>query len=249
MPRSARKKSSTGINHIILRGINRQDIFCDEEDNEKFIQTLSDSKKTGGFKILGYCLMGNHVHLLMEEDSEGLEIIFRRIGARYVYWYNWKYQRIGHLFQDRFKSEPVENDEYLMTALRYIHRNPIKAGLCVKPEDYYWSSYIDYIGLRRGGATDIDFIMNITGKDELVRYTNQIGEDIVLEIEDHLIRKTDPELVTLIGERYDIQPMMIQNEPKHKREYLLKEILKIEGVSTRQLARITGVSASVIWKL
>lgn len=85
--------------------------------------------------------MGNHVHLLLREGKEPLSQIFKRLGVRYVYWYNWKYKRTGHLFQDRFKSEPVEDDTYFLAVLRYIYQNPVKAGLCEKPEEYQWSSY------------------------------------------------------------------------------------------------------------
>ena len=109
MPRTARKKSSTGIYHVMLRGINRQSIFEDDEDNEKFLQTIKDCKDVSEFELYGYCLMGNHVHLLLKEGKESLELVFKRIGARYVFWYNWKYRRCGHLFQDRFKSEAVES--------------------------------------------------------------------------------------------------------------------------------------------
>jgi putative transposase len=247
MPRTARRKSATGIYHIILRGINRQTIFSDDEDNEKFLQKLTACKKTSGFKLLGYCLMGNHVHLLIQEEKEGLELIFRRIGASYVYWYNWKYRRSGHLFQDRFKSEPVENDEYLLTVLRYIHRNPLQAGLCQKPEDYKWSSYNDY--MKQHGITDVDFILNILGKDELIRYTNQANEDALLDVEEHTKRLSDSELSEIISDKFKIQPMLIQNEARDKKAQLLKEILNLEGISTRQLARITGISVNTIWSL
>jgi len=88
--------------------------------------------------------MGNHVHLLLKEGEESLEQIMRRICCSYVYWYNWKYQRIGSLFQDRFKSEPVENDTYFLTVLRYILQNPLKAGMEKTIEDYHWSSIGEY---------------------------------------------------------------------------------------------------------
>ena len=115
MPRAARVKSKTGIYHIILRGINRQIIFEDEEDSLKFLQTLSEYKEKSKYEIYAYCLMGNHVHILIKEGKEELGIAMRRIGASYVYWYNWKYERNGHLFQDRYKSEAVEDDKYLLT--------------------------------------------------------------------------------------------------------------------------------------
>lgn len=110
MPRQARKKSDSGIYHIMMRGINRQIIFQDEEDYSKFLQTLERYKEKSGYKIYAYCLMGNHIHLLLKVDIEPLGQLMRRLCGSYVYWYNRKYQRIGYLFQDRFKSEVVEND-------------------------------------------------------------------------------------------------------------------------------------------
>jgi REP element-mobilizing transposase RayT len=104
MARDARKRSETGIYHVMLRGINHQTIFEDDEDSEKFLDCLAESKKLSEFDLYAYCLMGDHVHLLLKERTETLAQIFRRLGARYVYWYNWKYQRSGHLFQDRFKQ-------------------------------------------------------------------------------------------------------------------------------------------------
>lgn len=86
---------------MILRGMNRQTIFEDEEDAVKFLQTLMDYKAKSHYKLYGYCLIGNHIHLLVQEQKEEIEIMMRRIGASYVYWYNWKYGRCGHLFQDR----------------------------------------------------------------------------------------------------------------------------------------------------
>ena len=95
----------------------------------KFLQILKECKAISECKLLAYCLMGNHFHLLIKIENESLEQVFKRICGRFVYWYNTKYQRVGHLFQDRFKSEPVENDAYLLTVIRYIHQNPVKAGI------------------------------------------------------------------------------------------------------------------------
>ena len=92
----------------MLRGINRQQIFENAEDKGKFLNIVRDCKAKSQFKLYAYCLMGNHVHLLLQVEGEPLEQVIKRIGSKYVYWYNTKYQRIGHLFQDRFKSEPIE---------------------------------------------------------------------------------------------------------------------------------------------
>jgi putative transposase len=121
MPRRARKLSLTGIYHVMLRGINQQKIMEDKEDKEKLLTILKECKLISGYKLYAYCLMGNHLHLIIKVEEEPLDKIFKRICGRYVYWYNAKYRRVGHLFQDRFKSEPIEDERYLLSVLRYIH--------------------------------------------------------------------------------------------------------------------------------
>lgn len=128
----------------MLRGINHQDIFYDGEDHIRFLDTLQRVKELSETVIYGYCLMGNHVHLLLREGNEGISAVMKRLGTGYARWYNWKYERSGHLFQDRYKSEPVETDSYLITVLRYIHNNPVKANLVTRPEDWKWSSCKTY---------------------------------------------------------------------------------------------------------
>lgn len=104
MPRQARKKSKSGIYHISLRGVNRQQIFEEKEDYNKFLQVVEGCKAISGFELFVYCLMSNHVHLLLKEIQESIEQIMKRITTRFVYWYNIKYQRSGHLFQDRYSD-------------------------------------------------------------------------------------------------------------------------------------------------
>ena len=120
MPRSARRLSATDTYHVMLRGINRQQIFMDDEDCRRFVRILSDCKQLSGFELYAWCLMPNHIHMLIHVQNEPLEKIIKRIGSRFVWWYNMKYERVGHLFQDRYRSEPVEEDAYFLTVLRYI---------------------------------------------------------------------------------------------------------------------------------
>ena len=129
MPRQAREKSSSGIYHVMLRGINRQNIFEDDRDRQRFIETILYYKTISNYELYGYCLMDNHIHLLIKEKDESISKAIKRICSSYVYWYNQKYERCGHLFQERYKSEVVETEGYFLTVIRYIHQNPIKAGL------------------------------------------------------------------------------------------------------------------------
>jgi len=141
VPRKPRKKSETGIYHVIVRGIGQQNIFHQEDDFQRYLETTKKISLESGVSVLGYCLMTNHVHLLLREDDGDISVYMKRLGISYAYWYNRKYERIGHVFQDRFKSECVEDDAYLLTVIRYIHENPVKASIISKPEEYEWSSY------------------------------------------------------------------------------------------------------------
>jgi len=245
MPRAARTKSSTGIYHVMLRGINRQRVFEDSEDNEKYLQTIADCKPICGFELYAYCLMGNHVHLLLKEGTESLEQIFKRIGSRYVYWYNWKYDRCGHLFQDRFKSEAIENDGYFLTVLRYIHQNPVKAGISESVSEHEWSSYNNYI--QKNGIVDYEFALDLIGELQYEAFMSEERNDKCLD--ESAKRLHDSKLLAMIEEMAGIKAANIQNEPRERRNQILRDILKIEGVSTRQLSRVTGISANTIWAL
>lgn len=125
--------------------------------------------------------MGNHLHLLLQEGKESLEQIFKRIGVRYVYWYNWKYKRTGHLFQDRFKSEPVNDDAYFLAVLRYIYQNPVKAGLCKQPADYLWSSYNSTDG--HSTLAMRTKALELLPEADLHRFSNEPCEQAFLDIE------------------------------------------------------------------
>lgn len=140
MSRHARQRSESGVYHIMLRGINRQRVFDDDGDYRKFIECLSVAKERSGIAVFAYVLMSNHVHLLVAEGQEPISVTMKRLAVRYAGWFNWKNDRVGHLFQDRFASRAVEDDAYFLTVLSYIHFNPVKEGICSRPQDYPWSS-------------------------------------------------------------------------------------------------------------
>lgn len=249
MPRKARKKSETGIYHIMLRGINGQAIFEDKEDNEKFIQVIGDYREVCEYNIFAYCLMKNHVHLLMKEGKEDLGIVFRRIGAKYVHWYNKKYKRTGHLFQDRYKSEPVEDENYFLTVLRYIHQNPLKAGIVNAIEVFPWSSYGQYIG--KNGICDTKFTLRFFAEDErqalylFKEYNKSQNDDECLSNE--IPVAMDDMQATRIIENIigDKNPRLIKEYERRKIDRVMR-ILKARGLSIRQIERLTGVSFSII---
>ena len=142
MPTMPRQMSVSGTYHVMLRGNNREKVFIDRLDIKKFLFILGDLKKEYNFNVFAYCFMSNHIHLLLREPECGLISKFmQKLECRFVRWYNAKYDRCGHLFQNRFKSEVVEDLAYFKTLVRYIHNNPVKAGLVSRASDYADSSF------------------------------------------------------------------------------------------------------------
>jgi len=252
MPRKAREKGASGIYHIIMRGINRQNIFEDEEDYVKFIQTIQRYKEKSGYIIYAYCLMGNHVHLLLKTAREPLEQIMRRICGSYVYWYNCKYQRVGNLFQDRFKSEPVEDDTYFLIVQRYIHQNPIKAGLVKGIEQYQWSSFNEYVNKTK--MVDVDFTLKIFNSDKekaiksFKQYNNEVNDNMCLEVEERH-RITDKEAINIVKKVCKLKNASdLQKIDISTRNIYLKALKEEYCLSIRQIERITGVNRGVVLK-
>ena len=245
MSREARRKSGTGVYHVMLRAVNRQKIFYDGNDYKKFLYFLGHYKEECGFKLYAYCLMPNHIHILIGESEVPLSTIFRKIGAGFVYWYNTKYDRVGHLFQDRFRSEAVEDESYLLTVTRYIHLNPVKAGICPEPGEYRYSSYNDYLENR--GITDTDLVIGMMGDREFSEFHSLPADDCCLDVEETVCTKlTDEQVNDFIRDRFGItEPQKIQAIAKTGRIGIIKE-LREKGASIRQINRITGLGISEI---
>lgn len=144
MPRRSRFHSPVGIYHVMMRGNEKKSIFGDDDDKNKFLDILFGKKLVSGYKLYAYCLMNNHVHLILKECGETLSTCMKRINVSYACYFNKKHLRVGHLFQDRFKSECIDSEQYLLSAIRYLHNNPVKANVVDNPGDYLWSSYNIY---------------------------------------------------------------------------------------------------------
>lgn len=245
MPRQSRKKSPLCINHIILRGINQQIIFEDEYDYLQFISILKYYKEICNFKLYAYCLMNNHIHLLLEHTSTEPGIIMQKIEVKFVRWYNQRYQRIGNLFQDRYKSEPVNDTQYLQTVFRYIHQNPLHAGLEKTPGTYFWSSYRAYADLD-SSFIDIDKILGLfQNHSECMDYLNCSSDAKCME---HCssTRLSDADALKIIQAKTACNsPADFQRLDLFTRnEYL--QLLNRSGISIRQLSRLTGISRTSI---
>ena len=169
------------VYHVIQRSSNREMIFGKVSDKEYFIDLLAGYKKKLGYRLFGYVLMDNHYHLLLQTGAIPLSKIMQRINFRYSKFYNQKYNRHGHVFGGRYKAGLVQDDEsYLFAILRYIHQNPVQAGICKQINDYKWSSDPAYRA-NEEGLTDISFILNTLSDNRMnaiEKYKRLIGEEV-----------------------------------------------------------------------
>ncbi len=245
MPRQARQLSESGIYHVVLRGINRQAIFLDAEDHLRFLRYLNDLRAVSGCAVLAYCLMGNHVHLVLRTGTETIGQVVKRLGVRYARWYNTKYSRVGHVFQDRFRSRPVDDDEYLVTLLRYVWNNPVKAGIVERPGQYRWSS------LSQGALVDREVLQSFVEPTTLAQLSSTADAGVVDP--DPL----PPDRVTLTDAA--VERMLDQLCQQHyatsfewlpirARNRVISRALR-QGASIRQLSRLTSLGRGVVRRL
>jgi hypothetical protein len=185
----------------------------------------------------------------MKETEETISNAIKRISGSYVFWYNKKYERCGHLFQERYKSEAVDNDEYFLTVVRYIHQNPINAGLVKDNIAYKWSSYNEYI--EEAVVIDKDFVLEMFSSDKkkaiemFIKFNCQKNNDTCLE-DDEKVRVSDIELRDKFEQLGILNISDFRQLEMNKRNDILKNLKSIEGVTIRQLSRMTGISKSVI---
>ena len=244
MGRMAREISESGLYHIVFRGVNKQHIFEEPADYEKLTKILLNLKTEMNYEIYAYCFMSNHVHILLKEKNIGdISLIMKRLLTKYARWYNIKYKRSGALIANRYKSKPVEVDEYFLSLIRYIHQNPTKAKIVESLNDYEWSSYKEYIS-NENGLTDKEIVLKMISMKDFEGFHAQ--EEMSLFTVDDKVKLTDDEIRRRIIKQCNIEPKNICKLEKTERNALLK-LLKQE-YSIRQLERVTGISRGVIHK-
>lgn len=190
MPRVAREKSANSIYHICVRGNNKQDIFLDEEDREEYLKRVRHYKERYKMQLYAYCLMTNHVHLLVYDNNQDISRFMQGLSLSYVQYFNKKYGRTGHLFQDRFTSVRMKNDMQLIYVSKYIHLNPVRANMVSKARVYKWSSYSAYeVGRDTNHIVDCAFLLGYFGshlKEARFLYKKYINNNINEEMEEEV---------------------------------------------------------------
>ena len=250
MPRLPRKYSHSKVYHIIIKGIDDGDIFYDNEDKLVFKEKMKLTKEKFKYKIYAYCLMNNHVHMVIDVADDILSKAMQGLSIRYVHFFNRKYNRKGPLIQERFKSKNVEDRRYFLEVCRYVHRNPEKAKIA-KTNNYKWSSYSEYLYgeklidrevLLHYYSNDLESFIKYTNKEENI---NELMNQADFEITPNL---SDEKVISIILRLFSLNSAaeIITFFRNKKNRQLLRELKNIYKINKTQLSRITRVSPKII---
>lgn len=252
MPRQARVQSPTDYYHVMMRGNNRENIFTKDIEKRFFLNSLQSNQEEGLLEIAAYCIMDNHVHIVVKADITNLPKAIKSINTKFAFSFNQVHGRIGHVFQDRYKSEAITDDTYLLQVIRYIHNNPVKARMVQSQEDYNWSSYNEYT--NENGLIDRsqkEFIVGCFNDNlnKFVEFHKQKNNDEFLEIKEDLEAERFEKGQEIIAEYFQHKGL-VHGKQVLKNAVMLEEIinkiLKESRLTHRQVANLLGISNSVV---
>ena len=255
MARIPRSTYLSNYYHVMMRGVGQMNLFRDNVDRGFFLKKLAEYKEELAVSVYVYCLMDNHVHMLIRVNSvDDMSKFFQKLGGSYATYFNGRYGRVGHVFQNRYRSEPIVTEKYLLTVFRYILRNPEAAGICTW-KAYRWSSARAYIYQKSSDKiTEIEAIGELfASREELIRFASSgAAKDDPCPIDfnedsmNRAVRMPDGAVTKLIIRHCNVEkPSELRIMDKiSKRKYL--KWLVDSGASMRQLERLTGISRSTI---
>ena len=256
MTRSQREASSSDIYHVIVRGAGRRLLFEDDEDRRFFAERLFAyaGRAEGGADLLAWCLMENHVHLLLRARLEDLESLMRSLNTSFARYYNGRHGHVGPVFQGRYKSIPVETDAQLLETVRYIHHNPEAANVSGH-RDYEWSSFQLY--LEGHPCLDADTVLGMLGGAKaFITFHDDVADDQnLMEFATYNGVFSSRRRAVSDGDAVEMAKKLCGGEfansiaaaPKEERDAMIGR-LRGMGLSVRQIERLTGIGRGIIQK-
>lgn len=254
MARQARVQSPIDYYHVIMRGNNRESIFYNQSQKQHFKDLLKEQIEEGIIDIAGYCIMDNHVHIIIKADLDCLTKAIKSINIKYAMRFNKEKLRIGHVFQDRFKSEIITSESYLVQVIRYVHNNPVIAKIVKNPGEFKWSSYNEYIGKSNvicNNQKELILILN-NGINKFIDFHRDKDENEYLEIkEDRDIYRLEKGQ-EIISEYFKVKGLNeareLNKDPKYL-EDIIEKLLNNTNLSHRQIAGLLGISNNIVHKM
>ncbi len=257
MVRKARETSPTKYYHLMMRGNNREAIFRRYEQKHYFTGLLKDLfYMEKPLELAAYCIMNNHVHILAYGEIEDLSHAFKKINIQYAMVYNSKMKRIGHVFQDRFRSEIIRDDTYFLQLIRYIHNNPVAAKIVEKPDSYSWSSYREFITKRPVlvSPNQMEFIISLFNNnlEHFIEFHFSSDFNEYLDTKEDIERNRKSAVMEILSEimdyygTKDISSLLSSKELKKE---AVRRLLKKTSLSQRNIASLLNISSSMVRRI
>ena len=242
MKNRRRRESFTGLYHVVVKGINKERIFDQQREKVYLKKIILEFKEKYGIEIYAYCIMSNHAHFIIRAELNELSSFMARVLAKYAFYYNFKHNRNGHVFQNRFMSECIESESYYWTCLRYIHLNPVKANMVKRVVRYKYSSMGEYFTETKGLICENAFEMykkhfkTYNDFEEFHEFSyihNQIFQDITSEVEEQR-REVALNLAKELFANKELLLLSQIFEEKENREEYIQQIRQTLKVSMRK---------------
>lgn len=235
--------------HITTRGNGRQILFERDDDRHAILRMLERQLNRTRVTVLAWCLMDNHIHLLLRDPHDELVSFMQGLLTSYARYFNGRTGHVGHVFQNRFGRSPISDMKYLLTAVRYIHLNPETAGIAVR-DKYRWSSFGEYAGTRRLGITDTSVVIQELGSQAgfLEWSLNSQLDDEPWPALDRIRWRRGEELraaAAALREMGVNSPQQVKRLKGTGRKRALMALSRC-GLSIRQIERVTGIGKSSI---
>ena len=237
MARGPRKCTNMFFYHIMVQGINKEYILNEVEDKRQYLKFINKVKKEIDVYIVSYCIMDNHVHILIKEEYiECLSRFMHKVNTLYAMYYNKKYNRLGYVFRDRYKSQVIYSEKQLYTCINYIHNNPVKAGICRLASEYEYSSYNEYIKNMEEIQRNINGLL--IKEDILDKKENFLEIEEEKEVE---IKNAIEEYMKINNINFDT----LKNERKNLKE-IINMLKEYYGLSLRQISIYINVGRETV---
>ena len=251
MPRRARQESPTQFYHLMIRGINKERIFESAKHKRFLIDMLGQESKEMDLEIGAYCIMDNHLHLVIKGELDEISIFFKKVNTRFAMRYNKDLKRVGHVFQGRYRSEIILNDGHLMQAIRYVHRNPINAGILSNIEKYKWSSYKEYVSeTEQMLSKEIKLlVLDLAGgKNGIEKFHSDEDNILFLDTAEEVEKIKQKFVNNTIGnycEINEIEISEVKNNGENLKE-LIELLLRCEQLTHREISDLLNVNRNLV---
>ncbi len=240
---NSRKRELSPLNayHVAFRATRQEDIFDDDSVKAKFIACMLKALEKFGVRVTAWCVMTNHVHMLVEGERDGISLVFQSIGASFCKWFNWVNGLRGSLFENRHYAEPISDEMHYLATLAYIYNNPVKAGLCDSAEDYEWSSF-QYLTCPNSDQVHQESLLSTYTAEEIAEITHDMAKKYLPQLElVPELKVSDRQLINFLKKQYaEFAPGYFARQ---SREFVQDMLEKVSGlnVNLTQVSRVVGI--------